>query len=151
MNDTVEVLQTRAQKAGWAILLVISGLLLFGGVSWFFSGPEVNVSYTAEVSGEMSMEEYVTLYPEAAKHLTRNARQVGVWFAAVGWMALIAAREGYRHATPRAWYATWALPTAFIAIGLIYTIGVGGLAFDNLGFGGIGVVALVGQLLARPR
>lgn len=141
---------TRSQKAGWVILLVISAMLILNGLVWFFSGPGVNVSYTAEVAG-IPTEEFTGLYPEVEKHLARNARQMAVWFAAFGSMALIVTREGFRHGTRWAWHATWAVPAALIAIGLVYTVGVGELAFDNVGFGSIGVVALIGQLLARPR
>lgn len=50
-----------------------------------------------------------------------------------------------------AWRVTWGVPAVLIAIGLIYTVGVGGLGFANLGFASIGVVALFGLLLIRPR
>lgn len=142
--------QTRVQKAGWAILLIISILMVLNGVTWFFSGPEVNVSSTASRTAT-SPEEFGVLYPEAVKHLSRNARQMAVWFAAAGWMASIAAREGLRRGSRLAWNVTWGVPAVLIAIGLIYTLGVGGLGFANLGFGTLGIVAFVGQLLARPR
>jgi hypothetical protein len=140
---------TGSRRVGWWILVVVSALVLLNGVTWFFMGPGAMVSYTAETSG-MSAEVYEQTFPEAAAHQARNTRQVAVWWAAFGAMALIVSIEGLRHGTRWAWNAMWAEPAALIGIGLVYTFGVGQLAIDNIGFGSIGVVALIGQILARP-
>lgn len=149
MTTTGARTQTRTQKVGWGILLFISALMVLNGVVWFFAGPSRSGPYMARVAG-MPEQEFRQLYPGVVEGLSRNRRQVGIWYAAFGAMALVTAVGGLRLGTRWAWHATWAVPAAPIAIGIVYSVGVGELAFDNLGLFTFGALALVGQLLARP-
>lgn len=149
MNEIGEQPQTRSQKLGWGILLVISALMVLNGVTWFVVGPDMSLSYTAQVAG-VPVEEFTQLYPGVVEHLARNTRQVAIWFAGFGLMALIVALEGFRNGSRWAWIATWVVVGVPIAIGINYLSG-GELGFDNVGMFFFGAVALVGQLLARKR
>lgn len=145
-TNVVEKSQTRIHKIGWGILVVISALFVLNGVGWFFSGPGMNISYL-ESSRGVPMEEFIRSYPAVDQHLARNARQLSVWMAAFGLLALMVALEGYRHGTRWAWYATWILVAAPLAVGLIYLPG-GELGFANLGLFAIAGMTILGQILA---
>lgn len=145
-TKAIEKSQTRIHKIGWGILVVISALFVLNGVSWFFAGPGENISYL-ESSRGVPMEEFIKSYPAVEQHLARNARQLAVWMAAFGLLALVVALEGYRHETRWAWYATWILVAAPIAVGLVYLPG-GELGFANIGLLAIAGITLLGQILA---
>lgn len=145
MNNT----QTRAQKAGWAILLVIGGLLMLNGATWFRSGPEVTLAYPLEQEG-VPVGEFTREHPVFVEHIGFNAREIAIWYTAFGLMAVIVALEGFRRGTRWAWLAACAIPTAFIIAGVSYGIWQG-LGFVNAGRVFIGLVALAGLFLARPR
>jgi hypothetical protein len=129
------------------ILVGVAGLLAVGGISWWFSGPEVSVGYGAEVSG-ISAETFRELYPRLVVHMSHNAHQVAVLYAALGLMSLTLTTVGLRRGARWAWYGSWVLVAAPTAIGLQYLGGE--LSFDNVGLLAIGGVALLGQLMARP-
>ena len=140
--------QSRVGKWGWGILLAISALLIFYGVMWYSTGPSISLDYI-EQGGGVPMDEFRQAYPEAVAHMVRNMHQEAVWFLAFGLMASIVSLEGFRHGTRWAWNATWGIVVVFTLVGLVYTIGVGQLAFDNVGMFFFAAIALVGQLLAR--
>jgi hypothetical protein len=140
--------QTRLQKTGWWILLVITGLLTLNGAVWYFTGPGVNLTYAAQITN-MTPDAFMGLYPQLVHHLGDNAQQTGVLYAAFGLMGLIAAVEGVRRGTRWAWAVTWVAVAAPIVAGLSY-LGAS-LSFDNAGQIAIGLVALIGQLLAMGR
>lgn len=75
--------------------------------------------------------------------MTRNVRQVAIWFMSFGLLALMVALEGFRHGSRWAWYATWVLVAATVAIGILNRAGFGVVLL------GLTAIALVGQLLAR--
>lgn len=137
--------QTRLQKIGWWILIVITGLLTLNGVVWYFVGPGMSASYAAQITN-MPPDAFTGLYPQLVHHLGDNAQQTGVLYAAFGLMGWIAAVEGVRRGTRWAWMVTWVAVAAPIVAGLSY-LG-DGLSFDNVGQIAIGLVALVGQLLS---
>lgn len=138
---------TGARRVGWWILIVITFLLTLNGVVWFFTGPGVNLGYAAQIT-DMTAETFTGMYPGLVQHLGHGAQQTGILYAAYGLMGLIAAVEGLRRGTRWAWLVTWVAVAAPVLAGLSY-LGVQ-LSFDNVGQIGIGAVALVGQLLARP-
>lgn len=150
MTERSDHTQTRSRKVGWVILLVVSALMLLNGVVWFFVGPRMMLSYTAQIAG-VPLEEFERLYPAVVEHLPKNTRQVAIWYAAFGSMALMVALEGLRRGSRWAWYASWAVVAAPMAIGLVYYAPGDPPAFDNVGLFTFGAVALAGQLLARPR
>ena len=140
----------RAAKWGWGILLVVSALMALNGVTWFFMGPGISISYLEE-GRDVPMEEFIQAYPAVEEHMTRNTRQVAVWYGAFGSMALIVSLEGFRRGTRWAWNATWLVVAAPIAIGLVYYTPGSELSFDNVGLFSFGGLSLVGQLLTRKR
>jgi hypothetical protein len=121
---------------GWGILLVVSALLLFNGIAWFFLGPEAE-------RADLSALEFSQLYPEIADQMGKNAQQVAVWYVAFGSLALLVALEGFRNGSRWAWYALWVMIAALVAVGVLYVGGFG------LGALVLAVVALIGMLLAR--
>lgn len=137
-----------ARRSGWWILIAVAGLFAFGGIGWWFSGPEVSVGFGARVSG-MTLDTFEELYPRLTIHMTHQARQTAVLYSALGFITLANSIAGIRAARRWAWYGTWAIVAAPIVISLQY-LG-GGLSFDNLGLLSIGALALLGQLLALPR
>ncbi len=147
MTIAKEGSKTRIQKWGWGILLVMSALMALNGVSWLFVGPSMSLSYIDQIAATPSTN-FRQTYPAVADHVARNARQVAIWIAAFGLLALIVALEGFRHGSRWAWNAMWVFVGAPTAVGINYSAG-GELGFDNLGLFSVAVVALVGQLLAR--
>lgn len=147
MENQAQV-QTTVQRAGWWVLAVITALLTLNGVVWYFVGPGMAVGYAAKITS-MTADAFTSLYPRLAQHMGDNAQQTGVLYAAFGLMGFIASLEGLRKGSRLAWAITWVAVAAPLAAGLSY-LGVG-LSFDNLGQISIGLVALVGQLLAKPR
>lgn len=147
MNDIREVGQTKGQKTGWRILTVISVLILLNGIGWFFGGPRTNLSYIAELSN-VSLNDYQQRYPDVVAHLARTERQVAIWYAAFGAMALVVSLDGLRTGNRRAWYAALAIAAAPFAIGIVYTPG-GQLNAEGGFLMGFGILALVGLLLAK--
>ncbi len=140
---------SRRAKIGWGILLTISALMLLNGVGWFISGPGMNAAYSAEVA-EMSVDEFRGRFPGLVAHQARNVRQVAVWYATFGAMALMVSLRGFRHGTRWAWNAAWPVIAAPIAIGIVYTP-AGQLNAEGSFLIAVGAVALLGQLLARPK
>jgi hypothetical protein len=138
--------QPSASKWGWRILLFVSFLMVLNGVSWFFIGPNMMVSYLDQIAGTPSVDLRGT-YPAIAEHVTRNARQVAIWMGALGMLALIVSREGSRNGSRWAWNAMWVFVAAPTAVGLNYLYGE--LGYDNIGLLSFAGIALVGQLLAR--
>ena len=110
--------QTRIARAGWMILLVVSGLLVLNGVAWFFTGPNTSVSILAESIG-VTPNEFEASYTQAALGVATTAHMVAIWFMAFGTLALLVALEGYRHGSRWAWHASWVLVAALIAVGIL--------------------------------
>lgn len=149
MSVPTATVQTRSQKVGWGILLVISGLWLLNGINWYFSGPQVTLDYPLGEEG-ISEADFARDHPVFVEHISLNAREVAIWYAGFGLMAVLVTLEGYRHGTRWAWIAAWVIPAVILVAGLAYGLWIG-LGFANVGRAAIGVVALVGQVLARPR
>lgn len=126
---------------------MIASLIALNGISWIFFGPDAVVSDTAENIG-VSVTEFEEAYPAAVDEITVNQYQVATYLMAIGAMGLLAALAGYRRRDRWAWHITWvlvALPVALVAGGLAAGFGVGGfLAVMLL----LGLIALIGQLLA---
>lgn len=148
MTDSKPADQRKTAKWGWGILLLVSLLMALNGVTWFFFGPARAPTYMAQVAG-MPEEEFTQRFPELVTVLARPRRQVAIWYTAFGLLAFIVARDGFRHGTRWVWSATWLVVVVPFAIGLVYhTPGVLGDWAFLLPFG---LLALIGQLLARPR
>lgn len=128
--------QSRAAKWGWGLLMVVSALLLFNGIAWFFLGPEAE-------RADLSALEFSQLYPDIADQMANNGRQVAIWYIAFSSLALLVALEGFRNGSRRAWYAMWIVVAALVAVGVLYVGGFGA------GLLVLAVVALIGMLLAR--
>ncbi|HRQ41538.1 MAG TPA: hypothetical protein PLD25_26760 [Chloroflexota bacterium] len=128
--------QSRAVKVGWGILLVVSAMLLFNGIAWFFLGPEAE-------RGDLGALEFSQLYPEIADQMGKNAQQVAIWYMAFGSLALLVALQGFWNGSRWAWYALWVMIAALVAVGMLYVGGFGA------GLLVLAVVALIGMFLAR--
>lgn len=111
--------QTRTTQLGWGILLGLNGLLIIDGVHWFFAGPN-----------------------------NTSARLVAVWFMAFGVLALMVALEGYRNGSRWAWYSSWVLVAALVALGLV-EVRMEQDPFFGILLLGSSSVGVVGLLLAR--
>jgi len=116
--------------------MVVSALLLFNGIAWFFLGPEAE-------RADLSALEFSQLYPDIADQMANNGRQVAIWYIAFSSLALLVALEGFRNGSRRAWYAMWIMVAALVAVGVLYVGGFGA------GLLVLAVVALIGMLLAR--
>ncbi len=118
MRTDQENARTTMAKWGWGILVVISALLALDGAVWYFVGPNII-----------------------------HARLVAVLLLALGMLALLVALEGYRNGSSWAWYSSWILVLALLAVGGIE------VREEEYLFGflmlGLAAVAFVGQLLAR--
>lgn len=142
--------QSRAARWGWGILLGLSALLIFAGINWFITLPDLALENIAE---RTSLEPAGFMIGESSAFdvITLIARGYGAGYAALGLLALLVALEGYRNGTRWAWMAMWVLVIAFTALGASFTISAEGVNPHPLGIGSLAfaVVALVGQMLAR--
>jgi hypothetical protein len=138
--------QSRTARWGWGILLGLSCLLIFAGVNWFMTLPDLALENIAErtslepagfMMGETSAFDVITLI----------ARGYGAGYAALGLLALIVALEGYRHGARWAWLAMWVLVAAYAA--LAFTMGAERGNPFGLVILLLAAAALVGQMLAR--
>src|SRR5690606_7498994 len=94
-----------------------------------------------------SVEDFETTYPAAATHLVTNTRWVAAYLVAIGATGVLAALVGSRRGERWAWYVTWvSVATVFAVVAIALPEGVG--AFSAM-MSSLGVVALIGQLLAR--
>ncbi len=141
--------QSQVQKIGWGVLLAISGLLVLNGIMWFGSGAGLTLAYPLRVEG-VAVDQFTQEHPVVVDHIGMNAREVAIWYAAFGLMALMVALEGFRRGTRWAWNTSWVMSGVFVVAGLTYGLNLG-LGFVNAGRADIGLIALVGLLLARPR
>jgi hypothetical protein len=139
--------QSSVGKIGWGILLVISVLLVYYGLYWFGSGPEIMLANVAERTS-LTLDDFREGSPSAYDVIALVSRQFAIGNAALGLLTLILAWNGFRHGTRLAWWAMWVLVATNIAnaVTLVLAGGVNVVALTFLGLGG---VTLVGQLLAR--
>lgn len=141
-------LESRVAGWGWGILLAVATLLFLNGAVWLFVGPDMSVEEMAADTG-VATAEFEQTNPAAYQSVGRNARQVAVWFIAFGLLAFMVALAGFRLRSGWAWRASWVLAAAPAGVGLTQLVGDGGaFAFASLV---LSAVAVVGQLLARPR
>lgn len=139
--------QSRAAKWGWGILLVMSGLLILAGVGWLFGLPQMALDNIAEYTG-LAPSVFMQGEPSAFDVIAVIARGYGAGYTALGIMALLVALEGYRNGTRWAWITMWVLVLAYVAIAGIFLMAGESYAL-SLSILGIGLVALIGLLLAR--
>ena len=95
-------------KMGWIILLGMSALIIFGGVSWYISLPELATENIAEYAG-LDPSVFMQGEPSASDVIAVVARGYGAGYAALGLMALLVALEGYRNGPRWAWRVMWVL------------------------------------------
>lgn len=146
MDVTGRERRSRIGTIGWVIVLVVSGLLVFQGVTWYFSGPETALDNIAERTplgtdafrqGDISAFDVITIV----------TRQQAVYGAALGLLTLLVAWRGYHRGSPWAWRVAWVFVAAVGVVGLSFTLG-GGAAVGSA-YLGAALLALVGLLLAR--
>lgn len=147
MVDTQAVQQTKIARWGWTVLLVASALFGLNGLGWIFFGPDASVANMADNMG-LSVSDLDDMYPAAVDAIAQEARRVAVYLAAIGAMGLVAAFAGLRRGARWAWYATWVFIFTMLALVLVGL--VGGLGAFGVGMLVLAVIALIGQLLARP-
>ena len=145
MNDNREDSRSRSARFGWGILLVMSALLMLAGINWFITLPELAPDNIAE---RTSLEPAGFMIGGAFDVITMIARGYGAGYAALGLMALLVSLEGYRNGTRWAWRVMWVLVLAYAALAGTFLLAGESYAL-SLGILTIGVVALVGLLLAR--
>jgi hypothetical protein len=139
--------KSRVGKFGWAILLVMSAALVYYGIFWFSRGPNITLTNIAEPTS-LAPDDFQQGDPSAYTIITLVARQHAIGNVALGVLALLVAWKGYRQSSRWAWRAAWVLVLNFLLVAVTFIM-AGGLAPISLGFLSLGVVALVGQLLAR--
>lgn len=143
MTTTEASNQSGLAKWGWGILLVVSAFLVLNGIGWFFMGGSLS---TFEQDRGIPLEDFRQAYPTVAASIAVNARQVAIWFVAVGLLSFTVARQGFRQRTRWAWNTAWILVVALAAVGVNVLVG-GELAYGLMVLG-LAAIALVGQLLA---
>jgi len=134
-------------KWGWGLLLVMSALLIFAGLDWYFSLPEMALENIAERT-ILEPDGFMVGKPSATDIITMVARGYGAGYAVVGLMALLVSLEGFRKGTRWAWVAMWVLVLAYAAIGGIFLL-AGETYALSLGVLALAVITVVGLLMAR--
>lgn len=145
MNKTSNQVQSRAAKWGWGILIAVSALLAVNGVGLYFLSASPAIF---EQDTGVPMAEVSRAYPTVANQVVREGQNVSILLTCFGLLALVVAREGFRHGSRWAWNATWIL-VAWLMVGGFQSLVING----RLDIGGFylafATVSLVGQLLAR--
>lgn len=135
----------RAKVSRWGrrILLAVGAFVVLNGVGWFFVGPSLA---TFEQDTGIPLDAFRTAYPAAAELLALQARNTAILLVGLGLLALAAvmAGRGGEAGWPRR--AGWAFVATLIGVGLSE---VAAGAVFGLVYLGLGVTALVGQVLAR--
>jgi hypothetical protein len=139
--------QSRVANLGWGILFTLSALLAIYGVGWFFSGPDMFLTNIAERTS-LAPNEFMQGNPSAFDVMTLIAQQFAIDRAALGFLLMIIAWEGYRRGSRRAWMAMWVLVATIAATAISFII-AGGINGAAIAYLGLAAVALVGQLLSR--
>lgn len=145
MNKTSSQVQSRAAKWGWGILIAVSALLVVNGVGLYFLSASPAIF---EQDTGVPMAEVSRAYPTVANQVVREGQNVAILSTCFGLLALVVALEGFRHGTRWAWNAAWVL-VAWPVVGGFQTLVVNGRLDLGGFFVAFGVIALVGQLLAR--
>lgn len=138
--------QSRLARLGWAVLLAMSAFLVFGGIAWFFAGPEGALTNIAERAG-LDPNQVRQDERGAFRIITLITRNMAAYWASLGLMALLVAWHGFRRGSRWAWRATWALVAGSVAVALNFLL-AGGISVVDLGYLGLAAVALAAQLLA---
>jgi hypothetical protein len=144
---TVVMNRSRLARIGWVILLGVSGLLFFAGVSWYFGLPQMALENIAERTS-LAPDEFKLGESSAFAVITVIARGYGIGYAALGLQAFLVGLEGYRNGSQWAWKAMWVVVATFAAIAVNF-MRAGETVALSLGILVIGIVALAGLLLAR--
>lgn len=140
--------QTRVAKIGWALLMLVSGLYILNGISWFFAGPDAVVDDLAEALGTTA-DALEGSFPEAVTGEGREARWDAIYLTSIGAMSFIAALNGYRRGARWAWYITWVLVFTIAAVAANGLIDIEGeIGFFVILVLVLLVLAIVGQLMA---
>ena len=144
MTTTKERSQSSTAKWGWGILLVLSAVIVLGGVLSFFF--QSGVSSFEQDTG-VPLSEFRQAYPTVLDQLAREGRNLSILEVSLGLMALVVSLEGLRHGSRWSWKASWFLGGALAALGVHALFG--GNPFVSLASLIMAALALVGQLLAR--
>lgn len=137
--------ETRARNVGWALLIIVSGLLILDGVVWFFIGPKI--MWFQDVTG-VPLSTFRSQYPLVADHMASSARQVAIWMTAFGVLALTIGVEGFRHSSRWAWIAGWIVAAFMAVLAVNYAYAGENAPVLGIFFGGA-LLSAVGLLLAR--
>jgi hypothetical protein len=122
-------------------------LLVYYGLYWFASGPEITLANVAERTS-LTVDDFRRGSPSAYDVIALVARQFAIGNAALGMLTLILAWNGFQHGTRLAWRAMWVLVATNMANTATFVL-AGGINVVALTFLGLGGLTLVGQLLAR--
>ena len=144
---TVAINRSRLSTIGWAILLGVSILLILVGAFWYFGLPNMALENIAERTS-LAPDEFKLGESSAFDVITMIARGYGIGYAFLGLLAFLVGLAGYRNGSRWAWRAMWVLVATFVAIAISFML-AGERATVSLGILVIGIVALVGLLLAR--
>lgn len=135
--------QSRASRWGWGLLLVISAFLVLNGAGWFFVGPSLA---TFEQDTGIALDAFRAAYPAAAELQALQARNTAILLMGLGLLALAAVLAGRRGEAEWARRSGWAFVATLLGVGLSEL--AAGAVF-GLVYLGLGLIALVGQVLAR--
>jgi hypothetical protein len=110
--------------------------------------PEMALENIAEHTS-LEPDGFMVGSPSAFDVITLIARNHGTGYAALGFLSLLVALEGYQNGSRWAWTAMWVLVAAFTAMAVNFTLAAGRVYAPSFGITAIAAVALVGLLLAR--
>ncbi len=147
-NNNREYSQSKTAKAGWVILLGLSGLLILAGIFWYMELPAMALDNIAERTS-LEPDGFMIGEPSAFDVITLVTRNSSAYAVALGFFALIVAWHGYRYGSRREWTAMWVLAATFTAVAINFTLAAGEIYAPGLGLFVFAAIALVGLLLAR--
>lgn len=143
MTNNAALTQTRGARWGWALLLVVSALVVLNGVALFFisSSPA-----TFEQDTGVAYQEVAAEFPTVAEQVQREGQTIATLLAAIGLMAAAASWSGFRNGGRWAWTVTGILLLLLTYFVLRFLLVDGRADIGGL-YLVLGFLALVGQVL----
>lgn len=145
--DISVAMTRRRERYGWSILFLVAIFALVVGLRLLFTGAPANPMVVIQLTGR-SWQELQGTQPGISRLASIVARHEGL--ALTGWSIwlLSSSIRGYRLGERWLWFAWWTVPAFVLGLRLTGAHAGGTLEFV---LSGVGFLALLGLILARPR
>lgn len=133
-------------RYGWSILTFVALVALVYGVRLLLTGAPANPVLVTRLTGQ-NWPELRQAQPEFARLVSVVARHEGLALLGWGIWLMCGSVRGYRGGERWVWLAWWTVPAFILAVRITGAGSGGALGFVLLG---VGLLAVIGLILARP-